>query len=46
MSFFGFFTVLAIFSNFWSVWSLLNVYTTMLHQVRAFFSRVVDQCRV
>lgn len=45
MTFFGFFTVLAIFSNFWSVWSLLNVYTTMLHQVMALISGVVDQCR-
>lgn len=28
----GFFTVVAMFGNFWSVWSLLNVYITMVHQ--------------
>jgi len=28
----GFFTVVAIFANFWSTWSLLNVYVTMIHQ--------------
>jgi len=24
--------VVAIFANFWSTWSLLNVYATMIHQ--------------
>lgn len=28
----GFFTVCAIFANFWSCWSFLNVYVTMVHQ--------------
>jgi hypothetical protein len=29
---FGFWTVVAIFSNFWSCWMLLNLYITMAHQ--------------
>jgi hypothetical protein len=29
---FGFWTVVAIFSNFWSCWNLLNIYVTMVHQ--------------
>jgi hypothetical protein len=28
----GFFTIVALFSNFWSCWSLFNVYVTMSHQ--------------
>mmetsp|Transcript_50693 Transcript_50693/g.64944 ORF Transcript_50693/g.64944 Transcript_50693/m.64944 type:complete len:1082 (-) Transcript_50693:161-3406(-) len=28
----GFWTVVAIFSNFWSCWSMLNIYVTMGHQ--------------
>jgi low temperature requirement protein LtrA len=28
----GFFTDVALFSNFWSCWSMLNVYVTMAYQ--------------